>query len=55
MRARPGFDVASVALALGGGGHALAAGCRIDGPLGAAVSQVVERLLEQTTAAAQAD
>jgi phosphoesterase RecJ-like protein len=55
MRARPGFDVASVALALDGGGHELAAGCLIDGPLDAAVSEVVERLLEQTTAAAQAD
>jgi phosphoesterase RecJ-like protein len=55
MRARPGFDVASVALALGGGGHALAAGCLIDGPLDDAVDEVVGRLRVQTTAAAQAD
>jgi phosphoesterase RecJ-like protein len=55
MRARPGFDVASVALELGGGGHALAAGCLIDGPLDAAVAEVVGQLLAQTTAAAQAD
>jgi phosphoesterase RecJ-like protein len=55
MRARSGYDVASVALALGGGGHALAAGCHIDGPLDAAVSQVIGQLLKQTTAAAQAD
>jgi phosphoesterase RecJ-like protein len=55
MRARPGFDVASVALALGGGGHALAAGCLINGPLDAAVGEVVGRLLKQTTATAQAD
>jgi phosphoesterase RecJ-like protein len=33
LRAVPGFDVAQVALQLGGGGHALAAGCTIPGPL----------------------
>lgn len=33
LRARPGFDVAQVALQLGGGGHALAAGCTLPGPL----------------------
>jgi phosphoesterase RecJ-like protein len=55
MRARPGYDVAGVALALGGGGHALAAGCLIDGPLDAAVPEVVGRLRVQTAAAAQAD
>ncbi len=33
MRAEPGFDVTEVALAFGGGGHALAAGCRLLGPL----------------------
>ncbi|MBN1811071.1 MAG: bifunctional oligoribonuclease/PAP phosphatase NrnA [Anaerolineae bacterium] len=33
LRAKPGFDVAWVALQLGGGGHALAAGCTLPGPL----------------------
>jgi phosphoesterase RecJ-like protein len=33
LRARPGFDVAQVALQFGGGGHALAAGCTLPGPL----------------------
>jgi phosphoesterase RecJ-like protein len=33
LRAVPGFDVAHVALELGGGGHALAAGCSLRGPL----------------------
>jgi phosphoesterase RecJ-like protein len=33
LRATPGFDVAQVALQFGGGGHALAAGCTLPGPL----------------------
>jgi phosphoesterase RecJ-like protein len=33
LRARVGFDVAQVALQFGGGGHALAAGCNLPGPL----------------------
>jgi phosphoesterase RecJ-like protein len=33
LRAMPGFDVAQVALELGGGGHALAAGFTAPGPL----------------------
>jgi phosphoesterase RecJ-like protein len=33
LRAKPGFDVAQVALQFGGGGHALAAGCTLPGPL----------------------
>jgi phosphoesterase RecJ-like protein len=33
LRAMPGFDVAQVALQFGGGGHALASGCNIPGPL----------------------
>lgn len=41
MRARPGFDVAQVALSLGGGGHALAAGCSLWGTL----EQVQRRVL----------
>ncbi len=33
MRAKPGFDVAQVALSLGGGGHPQAAGCRLHASL----------------------
>ncbi len=33
LRAMPGFDVAQVALQFGGGGHVLASGCTIPGPL----------------------
>lgn len=41
MRARPGFDVAAAALALGGGGHPQAAGCTVPGPLPPARRQVM--------------
>ena len=44
MRAVPGCDVSQVALALGGGGHAQAAGCTIPGPLETARSQVLSML-----------
>ncbi|GAB4570658.1 MAG: bifunctional oligoribonuclease/PAP phosphatase NrnA [Anaerolineae bacterium] len=44
FRAVPGFDVSGVAVALGGGGHPLAAGCTIDGPLSAAVGRVLPLL-----------
>jgi phosphoesterase RecJ-like protein len=47
LRARPGYDVASVALALGGGGHLLAAGATIDGPLDEAVKLVIGMLKTQ--------
>lgn len=33
FRAKPGYDVATLALQLGGGGHTLASGCTIDGDL----------------------
>lgn len=44
FRAIPGFDVSHIALQLGGGGHALAAGCRIPGPLEAAQRRVLTLL-----------
>jgi phosphoesterase RecJ-like protein len=44
LRAVPGFDVARVALQLGGGGHALAAGCTLTGPLEDAQAQVLAAL-----------
>ncbi len=46
MRARPGYDVARVAFALGGGGHPQAAGVTIDGPLEDAVRRVLQYLKE---------
>ncbi len=42
FRCRPPYDVSELALNLGGGGHALAAGCILDGPLEAAESLVVD-------------
>lgn len=44
LRAVPGFDVAQVALQLGGGGHTLAAGCKLPGPLEKAQSRVLTAL-----------
>ena len=41
FRAVPGFDVAQVALQFGGGGHALAAGCKLPGPLEDAQARVL--------------
>ncbi len=44
LRALPGFDVGHVALVLGGGGHALAAGCTLPGPMSKAQAQVLVAL-----------
>ncbi len=41
MRAGPGWDVASVALQLGGGGHPRAAGCVVSGELGSVRERVL--------------
>jgi phosphoesterase RecJ-like protein len=41
FRCRPPYNVSEVALNLGGGGHALAAGCTLPGPLAKAESLVV--------------
>jgi phosphoesterase RecJ-like protein len=41
FRCRPPFNVAELAVNLGGGGHPLAAGCTLDGPLENAISLVV--------------
>jgi phosphoesterase RecJ-like protein len=47
LRARAPYDVACVALALGGGGHPQAAGCVTDGPLDMAVARIVASLKVQ--------
>jgi phosphoesterase RecJ-like protein len=46
MRAVPGVDVSSVALALGGGGHPQAAGCTLDGGLDKARERVLTAIKE---------
>lgn len=51
MRARPGYNVATVAYELGGGGHRQAAGCTLDGPLDHVVEQVLARLRETVSMA----
>ena len=44
LRAMPGFDVAQLALRFGGGGHALAAGFGIQGPLDEVEQRVLDAL-----------
>jgi phosphoesterase RecJ-like protein len=44
LRAKRGFNVSKAATALGGGGHPLAAGATIDGPLPAATKHVLAAL-----------
>ena len=46
FRCRPPYSVSELAIALGGGGHHLAAGCTVEGPLDEAVSLVVARSKE---------
>lgn len=47
MRARTGLDVGQIAVSLGGGGHKVAAGATIDGPLQAAKARVLPLLLQE--------
>jgi phosphoesterase RecJ-like protein len=44
LRAAPGFDVAQVAAQFGGGGHALAAGCLLPGPVDRAEARLLSAL-----------
>ena len=41
LRAKPGFNVADIALSLGGGGHPAAAGCTVAGPLEGTMERVL--------------
>jgi len=52
LRARPGYNVAVVASALGGGGHELAAGCQVNGALSEVRATVLDALSEQMLARA---
>ena len=44
LRSKGQIDVAAVAEQFGGGGHACASGCSIDGPLTTAVTQITVQL-----------
>jgi bifunctional oligoribonuclease and PAP phosphatase NrnA len=44
LRSKGSVNVAAVAEAMGGGGHTCASGCSIEGPLSAAVEQVIAQL-----------
>ncbi len=48
LRAKRGYNVSNAAVVLGGGGHSLAAGATIDGPLDAATKQVLLALKQHT-------
>lgn len=50
FRSKPGYDVGTLAFALGGGGHIQASGATIDGPLEAAKARVMP-LLQQAVKA----
>lgn len=49
LRSRPGYDVAAIALRLGGGGHPQAAGCTLPGPLADAQARILPLLLAAVT------
>src|SRR3954466_7867894 len=44
LRSKGKLDVASIAEQFGGGGHACASGCSVDGPLHSAVESVMEKI-----------
>ncbi len=45
LRSRKGYDIAQIALQLGGGGHPQAAGCTLPGPLAAVEAQIIPLLI----------
>ncbi len=49
LRCRPPYDVSEVALALGGGGHPLASGCTMTGPLEEAEALLIRTCQEAIT------
>jgi len=50
MRSVPGYDVATVALKLGGGGHPQAAGCTLEGDMPAVQARVLEEVKQSLAA-----
>ena len=58
LRCQPPYDVSEVAVKLGGGGHPLASGCTLPGPLAEAEAVIVKNCkeaIERQSEAAQAD
>jgi phosphoesterase RecJ-like protein len=53
LRARPPYDVSTVAARFGGGGHRLASGCTMEGPVNAAEATLVAAVQEEMTAVQQ--
>lgn len=47
LRARDPYDVATVAMKFNGGGHRLAAGCTLEGPLGEAIQTLIVAVQEE--------
>lgn len=47
MRARPGYNVANIAMMFGGGGHKLAAGCTMSGPMDEVLAQILPKLRDE--------
>jgi phosphoesterase RecJ-like protein len=50
LRSKGKVNVAAVAEHFGGGGHKCASGCSLDGPMGVAVSRIIEQLHVQEAA-----
>jgi len=50
LRSKGKLDVASIAELFGGGGHACASGCSVDGPLHAAVESILGKIRKQWSA-----
>jgi phosphoesterase RecJ-like protein len=51
LRSKGKLDVAQIAEEFGGGGHTCASGCSVDGPLHAAVENVLEKIRKQWSVA----
>jgi phosphoesterase RecJ-like protein len=54
LRCRPPYDVSEVAVELGGGGHPLAAGCTLPGPLAEAEATIFKSCKEAIERQSQA-
>jgi phosphoesterase RecJ-like protein len=52
LRARPPMDVSVIATRFGGGGHHLASGCTLDGPMEAAEALLVSAVIREMSAPA---
>ncbi|MBI3478594.1 MAG: bifunctional oligoribonuclease/PAP phosphatase NrnA [Acidobacteria bacterium] len=50
LRSKGEVDVSTVAENFGGGGHKCASGCSVDGPMGVAISKIIDRLRTEKAA-----